>query len=94
MCWGDGEIVEGVGLSLGMHAERLASQLRLTPEQTRVLVAELRDALVPACRAVPQMGTPPNVEPRRTVDRGLERALALIDALVERLRVPSADPYE
>lgn len=94
--WGDVEVVDGAGLPLDKHAEVIARRLRLTPEQTRVLVAELRNALVPAKLKVGDACDPVTGRDRAraTVERGLERALALLDALVDRVNVPSADPYE
>lgn len=67
--WGPQEAVDGAGRSLPDHAAGIAAALALTPEQAGILVAELRNALVPAVVA------PANSR------KSITRVLALADAL-------------
>lgn len=72
--WGPQEIVDGAGRTLPEHAAALAATLVLSQEQASILVAELRNALLPAtvndkhCR------------------KGIERVFALADAVAARSR--------
>lgn len=69
---------DGSGLTPRESAERLAGVLALTPESAQQLVAELRNALVPA-RHWAERGDARAAE-------GIRRVLQLAEALDARLR--------
>lgn len=68
------EPVDGAGLALPEHAAAIARTLALSEEQTALLVAELRNALVPAVVAPERAGP------------AVRRVLALADALAVQAR--------
>lgn len=85
---GPGDPVDGAGLGPRAHAEALAKQLELTPRQVEILAGEIRNALLPSYEFVnrqllgaPLLSDDPEAVPAQ---RGIERALALIDALCRR----------
>lgn len=79
--WAPGEIVDGAGLPLEAHAERIAAKLDLPSEAAVVLVSELRNALVPVRYLVE---TRRAGEEQRDALRGVERVLALATAIAKR----------
>lgn len=75
--WHDDEPVDGAGLPLRAHAAALAARLALSDGQRDVLVAELRNAPVPAFRDAE----------RHSAERAakqIERVFALVDAIARR----------
>jgi hypothetical protein len=67
--WRDGEPVDGAGLPLRAHADALAAHLALSENQRATLVAELRNALVPALDDAERRGAEDAV-------KAIERVLA------------------
>lgn len=72
--WRDDEPVDGAGLPLRAHAESLAAHLTLDESQRATLVAELRNALVPALDDAERHGA-------ERAAKAIERVLALADAI-------------
>lgn len=72
--------IDGSGLSPEEHARRVADMLALSPDQAAILLAELRNALVPA------LGWAERGD--RRAMRGIERALRLLAAIGDRT-IPS-----
>jgi hypothetical protein len=75
--WRDDEPVDGAGLPLRAHADALAARLALNDDQREVLVAELRNALVPTLLDAEDHGA-------ERAAKQVERALALTDAIARR----------
>jgi hypothetical protein len=72
--WRDDEPVDGAGLPLRAHAEALAAHLALDENQRATLVAELRNALVPALADAEKRGA-------ERAAKAIERVLALASAI-------------
>lgn len=72
--WRDDEPVDGARLPLRAHAESLAAHLVLDESQRSALVAELRNALVPALDDAERRGA-------ERAAKQIERVLALADAI-------------
>jgi hypothetical protein len=53
----DDQVYDGSGLTVREGARRIAASLALTPEQAALLVAEIRNALVPVHVRHPSRGT-------------------------------------
>lgn len=72
--WHDDEPVDGAGLPLRAHAESLAAHLALDESQRATLVAELRNALVPALDDAEAHGA-------ERAAKAIERVFALASAM-------------
>lgn len=70
--------VDGSGLSPEEHARRIATLLALSPEQAKILLAELRNVLVPALHWAGKGD--------KRAKNGIARALRLLTAIERRAR--------
>jgi hypothetical protein len=75
--WRDDEPVDGAGLPLRAHADALAARLALDENQRATLVAELRNALVPALDDAERTGAD-------GAAKAIERVLELTSAIRRR----------
>jgi hypothetical protein len=88
--WLDGQVVDGAGRTLDRHAATLADKLKFSAEQRALVVAELRNALVPT---LVKLEDEPESRMRDIVGRGVERVLQLADAIDRSVSGADVDWY-